>query len=259
MISTPGEGSAIRHGWSNHCFRNPVKPALHGRGLLSAADPMQWHSMVVKRNHTAQPGSFLQAFPNLTGSCPLLPSYLTDCSCPASHRTDRIRGPLHWLLCLLPQTWWEALRAKTDSYHVPLTLLWFWADCYDILVTNNTYFSPLHTSASGTTDMKKFVFSVQNWSSRLKCEWTEPWQLHFPNKSQEYTPKNSHAPKPSQQKHNVLFSTRKRGKKLHLIEKQKGPVSWRWRQICRHVYWQIVLLPGKYFSTKLVNVCSLCS
>lgn len=127
MISTPGDRSAIRHGWSNHCFRNPVKPALHGRGLLSAADPMQWHSVVVKRNHTAQPGSFLQVFPNLTGSCPLLLSYLADCSCPASHRTDRICGPLHWLLCLLPQTWWEALRARTDSYHVPLTLFWFWA------------------------------------------------------------------------------------------------------------------------------------
>lgn len=34
------------------------------------------------------------------------------------------------------------------------------------------YFSPPHTSASGTTDMKKFGFSMQNWSSRLKSEWT---------------------------------------------------------------------------------------
>lgn len=58
------------------------------------------------------------------------------------------------------------------THCVPLTLLWLWTDCYDILVTNNTYFSPPHTSASGTTDMKKFVFSMQNWSSRLKFEWT---------------------------------------------------------------------------------------
>lgn len=173
MISTAGEGIAIRHGWSYHCFSNPVKPALHGRGLLSAEDLMQWHSMVVKRNHTAGSGSFLQAFPNLTGSCPpLLSFYLADCSCPASHRKDRICGPLHWLLCLLPHTWWEALMATTDSHCVPPTLLWLWTDCYDILVTNNTYFSPPHTSASGTTDMKKFVFSMQNWSSRLKFEWT---------------------------------------------------------------------------------------
>lgn len=84
-------------------------------------------------------------------------------------------------------------------------------------------------------------------------------ELQFPHKSQKYALKNSHAPKPSQQKHNVLFSTRKRGKELLLIEKQKWPISWKWWQICRHVYWQIVLLPGKYFSTKLVNVCSLCS
>lgn len=172
LIFTPGEGSAIRYGWSNHCFRNPVKPALHGRGLLNAADPMQWHSMVVKRNHTAESGSFLQAFPNLSGSCPLLLSHLADCSCPASHRKDRICGPLHWLFCLLPHTWWEALMARTGSHHVPPTLLYFWADCYDILVTNNTYFSPPYTSASGTTDMKKFVLSMQNWSSRLKFEWT---------------------------------------------------------------------------------------
>lgn len=103
----------------------------------------------------------------------LLSFYLADCSCPASHKKDRICGPLHWLLCLLPHTWWEAPTATTDSHCVPPTLLWLWTDCYDILVTNNTYFSPPHTSASGTTDMKKFVFySMQNWSSRLKFEWT---------------------------------------------------------------------------------------
>lgn len=39
-------------------------------------------------------------------------------------------------------------------------------------VTNNDYFSPPHSSASGTTDMKKLVFSMQNWSSRLKFEWS---------------------------------------------------------------------------------------
>ena len=178
----PGEGSTIRHGWGYLCSSNPVKPARHDRGLPSTADLPQWPYMVWEKKLHSGATQLPAGFPKLCSSAPysnfsfplLLSFCLADRSSLASHRKDSICGPLHRLLCLPLHTWWKALMARTDSHGVPLTLQalvvgWLLQHPWD---KHNTYLILPHTSASSTTDTKKLVFPMQNWSSRLKFEWT---------------------------------------------------------------------------------------
>lgn len=161
-----------------------VKPALRGRSLLSTADLVQWHYVVWENKVHSGVRQLLAGFPKPYSSAPysnfsfplLLSFYLTDHSCLASHRNDSICGPLHRLLCLplCIWIWLKTLMAQADSCGNPptpqaLVPSWLLQHPCD---KHNTYLILRHTSASGTTDVKKFVFPMQNWSSRLEFEWT---------------------------------------------------------------------------------------
>lgn len=196
----PGEGSTIRHGWGNtapatlenlHFMAEvcSVKQSScngttwFGKGTAQRSQAERTVAEIgPSLTANAEGGRLPAGFPKLCSSTPyshfsfplLLSFYLANFSCLASHVKDGICGPLHQLLCLPLRTRWKALMARADSRGVPpthraLVLGWLlWHPCNK----HNTYLILPHTSASGTTDMKKFVFTTQNWSSRLEFEWT---------------------------------------------------------------------------------------
>lgn len=165
---------------------------------------MQWHYMVWEKKLHSQVTQLPAGFPRLCSldsysnfSFPLLLSfYLADRSCPAFHRKDSICGPLHQLLCLPLHTRWKALMARTDSCVAPRhSGLWFWVGFQHPCDKHNTYLILPHTSASGTTDMKKFVFPMQNWSSRLKFELFRNMAASFPTQKPIILSENSCTPR----------------------------------------------------------------